>query len=272
MKPFRSALRPPAVVAAVVLALFLSGCASVNHLRDAQAAFSEASSLHNQLQLTTQWEAGPEAVVTNGAAEQTLQMQVLYGSALHSLRQLDGDRKQLEADGLWGVACTLKSLTQWRLGLYNEAVATARQARTEGAKLLPRDDALLTALPALVRNSEAFVLVKTGTARRLTDAEFASARRLLADPTDGALAILESARGRPGIDPQLDAYLLQAKLAAHVNLADLHLRRPDQPRPENEVATAKADLAAFLQQLNTTGLPDATRSNIVDTWRRTQAF
>lgn len=272
MKPYRSALCRPAAFVALAVALLVAGCASVNHLREAQAAFSEASALHNQLQLATQWEAGPEAVVTNGGAEQALQMQVLYGSALQSLRQLDADRKQLESDGLWGVACTLKALTQWRLGLYNEAVATARQARSEGAKLLPRDDALLTALPGLVHNSEALILVKTGTARRLTDQEFDTARQLLAAPGDGALTILEAARTRPGIDAQLDSYFLQAKLAAHVNLADLHLRRPDRPRPDSEVAAAKADLATFLLQVDAAGLPDTTRAKIADTWRSTLAF
>ena len=76
-----------------------------------------------------------------------------YASALLSLEKLanNQDETRLRKDGLWGSALTLKALSQWRLGQYDQAIATAQLAKqSAGDQTYPRDLALITALPGLV--------------------------------------------------------------------------------------------------------------------------
>src|SRR5678815_2022733 len=104
--------------------LWMAGCSSVNHLRDAQDSFNQAAAAENALRFDGK---ASDALASMGALRSS------YASTLRSLENLSSkDEEALRQDGLWGSALTLKALTQWRLGQYDRALKTVRLA-TENA-------------------------------------------------------------------------------------------------------------------------------------------
>lgn len=211
-------------------ALALSGCASVNHLREAQDAFNEASSLANAARVDSfakppTLDAGLAAPAA--AVDREVRVRALYASALVSLDQAGADEAKLRADGLLGTARTLRALTLWRLGSYQKAIDAAEAALRIGEdQLLPRDKVLLHAIPALVHVDEAFDLMQKESAAGISAPTLARIDALLIGE-GGAIASLESqCRGLAPDDPML-GYLLQAELAGYVNYKNAHLRTAD---------------------------------------------
>jgi hypothetical protein len=130
---------------------------------------------------------------------------------LLSLARLDtADQRQLQADGLWGTALTLKALTQWRLGMFDKALATAGEAgQNAGAQMYPRDRALIAALPGLIKTDQAYNKI-------LASAPLVDVEALLIRE-NGAVVNVQSARNLVGKDHPVQVYLIQAQLAAYRN-------------------------------------------------------
>src|SRR5688572_9268208 len=147
-----------------LLALIIAGCASTNRLREAQDAFNQAAAAENTLRFDAK---ASDAVTSLGAVRSG------YASALLSLDKLENskDESRLRNDGLWGTALTLKALTQWRLGQFDKAIATAELAKQSASdQTYPRDQAIVAALPGLVKTDQAYSKILL-TNSSLTDVE-----------------------------------------------------------------------------------------------------
>ena len=130
------ALNRIAIGLVVVLA---AGCASANRLREAQDSFNQAAAAENAMR----FDAKPSEAVAGLSAVRSG-----YASALLSLEKLeDTDQRRLRDDGLWGTALTLRALTQWRLGFFDKALASAQEAQSSaGDQMYPRDRAVVAGL------------------------------------------------------------------------------------------------------------------------------
>ena len=192
-----------AAIAITLLVVLAAGCASVNRLREAQDAFNQAAAVEN----AQRFDASPSDAAASLAAPRSG-----YASALLSLSKLEpNDEKILRQDGLWGTTLALKALCQWRLGQFQQALASAAEARkTAGDQLYPRDRAVLEALPGLIKTDQAYTKILTN-GTPLADVE------ALLTGDNGAVDNIQRARALADKDHPVQIYLLQAQLSAYRN-------------------------------------------------------
>ncbi len=224
MERNRRSMTQSAVKAAIALALVFgltTGCESVNRLREAQDAFSQAAAMENSVRLDGFRDAAPDAGESLAGLSSA---SAGYASVLLSLEQLDRkDQKYLRDNGLWGNVLTLKALSQWRLGNYPDALDTASKAEQEAAdQLYPRDRALITALPGLIMTDQAYAnIINAGPTQGMEQTErtkrLKEVEALLVGET-GAVKTIAKARSKVGKAHPVQVYLIQAQLAAHRNL------------------------------------------------------
>lgn len=208
-------------LAIVALAVAGTGCASVNHLREAQESFNQAAAEENKLRLDAALQEGP----TQGQLIQNTTIQNGYASALLSLDNLEAkDVTRLKQDKLWGNVLALKALAQWKLGLLDKARDTAKEVQQAGAdQVHPRDRALLLALPGLIKTDEAFAALQRVPAEPTAEQRAATLKNVQLLVADAGDAI---DRGRGAVDAAhpVHVYLIQVKLAALRNLQSAHER------------------------------------------------
>lgn len=204
----RLTLRRPAIgILATVFLVLAMGCASVNRLREAQDAFNAASAAENAQKFT----APSDAISSLGSVRSG------YASALLSLSRIDSeDASQLKQDGLWSTTLTLKALCHWRLGQYEPSLKAAAEAQALSAdQILPRDKAILEALPGLVKTDQAYEIILSrppGAHPQLME----DVAELLTGP-NGAVADIDRARNSADQNHPVQVYLLQSQLAAYRN-------------------------------------------------------
>jgi len=193
---------PVSLVTMIMLITVTAGCASVNRLREAQDSFNQAAAAEN----TLRFDSNPADAVANLGSVRSG-----YASAVLSLDKIDDyDKKQLLDDGLWGSALTLKALSQWRLGLFSKALATASEAqKNSGEQMYPRDRAVLVALPGLIKTDQAYDKI-------LNKKPLEEVLALLIGPS-GAIANIQNAQLSVDKDHPVQVYLIQAQLAAYRN-------------------------------------------------------
>lgn len=252
---------------ALALLLLTTSCSHINHLREAQTAFSQAASLENQSLLNPD----PENTQLLSHPENTLANQLLartrYETALYHLNQANA--RQLQHDGLLASALTLQALTEWRLGLYTNALATRQKAAAnQPANLPPRDIALLNALPALIQIDlahDSLLRLPPHPNPNLLTNQFLP---LLAGP-QGATTQLQHARNL--LDPQhpLQLYLLQCQLSAYRNFQVAYQKILSQNPPPNHPATLNAqNQLREIQTLGTTPAFSSTTPQLLNFWAR----
>jgi len=255
----------------LVLAVGLVSCRHVNHLRDAQVSFSQAAELENTTRLSADNAFLSQQL--SQAPDQALADLVLvrsgYAAALHSLRQADA--KRLSKDRLLGVALTLQSLTEWRLGQHEEALATQERAEREAVdQLMPRDAAMLAALPGLVKTDLAYAeILQMGD--DAAENEALLTERLgprLVGPA-GAVADLDLARSKVAANHPLQLYLIQCQLAAFRNYQVAWQKAVQENPPLNDPAfqAAQRHLAELKALGNTTDLTAVTEP-LLEFWAR----
>lgn len=208
----------PGIVGITVIALFLSGCAEVNYLRDAQSSFSQAARLENELRTseTTTTEANVLLLES--------EIRAGYASAITSIDNLDSNQiASLKSDKLWGVALTIKAMSYWRLGDYDEMENVTKQAKEMNGEIYPRDKALLLALPGLRRVDEAQAIIAASIKgrdeqeeRKIEEERLGAVERLVGN----ASTILREARQSVSEEHSVNSYLIQAELAGYKNLLD----------------------------------------------------
>ena len=237
-----------------VLGLLVAGCATdVNRLREAQDSFNQAASAENALRFDRK---ASDALASMGAVRSG------YASALLSLENLSSkDEAALRQDGLWGSALTLKALTQWRLGQYDRAIATAEQAKQSASdQMYPRDRALIAALPGLVKTDQAYNKIL------LTNAPLSDIKALLVGE-HGAVADIQKARQQLDREHPLQIYLIQAQLAAFRNyqVGTDYLGNHSTVTADDEARVKANSQLKDLDRLLRTQGPEL-RSNLVNYW------
>jgi hypothetical protein len=203
-----------------IAAAFLAACAASSALRDAQDAFNTAASLDNRAQSAAELQSGE-----SGAVASSLGRDAAYAAVIE---RIDGmtwrERSQLASDKLLGNALTLRVLSLWRLGRFDDARADADKLLEEGApEVAARDRALLEALPGLIRIEEAYIKTQRPLAsdsaeergKRLDDVQILVLK---------ANEILDAVRGKQPPQEPVVGYLLQAQLAAHTNLLQAYTK------------------------------------------------
>jgi hypothetical protein len=185
-----------------VLILMLSACAKPSYiqtLNEAQDSFSSEAEAENRLRLegTTTLADVPRAA--NG-----------YRIASQMLEKLISDQKdKLKKDNLLCTAYVIQAMSLWRLGEHHKAfniVDLARNCAPGGDEIPPREEALLLALPGLVRIDQANAKIMNA---ETSTAEFKEIKQLVQD----ALRDLENARKSVQNHP-VQVYLLTSELAA----------------------------------------------------------
>jgi hypothetical protein len=200
-----------------IIALTLSSCASINHVREAQSAFSDAASVDNSARFEP------------GFAEQSLAASAGYAAAIVSVENLEGDSKALQQardDQLYGVALAIKSMSHWRLDNWQQAMDASTQALEE--PLGSRDQALMKAMPGLIKNDQAYAQLSTRTFScdgfdnsmpaklECSDANFDG----VIEQLTGAFTDLNQARESAPANHPVRGYLAFSALATWENLAN----------------------------------------------------
>ena len=193
---------------AVALLISLSSCSAVRPehagmLQDAQTLFNVASELENELTID------PNSA---DAGTKNREVDSSYTAVHEKVSSLiEEERDAMTKDDLLGSAYTLKALTEWRLGLFDQANQTKEEVNTLNVNLFPRDRALMDALPFMMQNDEA---------KQLMDAKsntFDSVSELLEESVHELTKLTST-------DPAMDNvrfYLLTSQLSALKNWLDL---------------------------------------------------
>ena len=252
------------LLALLVATVGAAGCGtSTNRLRDAQESFNQAAAAENELR----FDVGlTDSSIQSPVARNTA-IQNGYTSALLSLDKLEQqDVERLRADKLWGNVLALKALAQWRVGLLDQARQTAAEAQqTSGDQLLPRDQALLLALPGLIKVDEAFVALQRLPAEPSATQRATTLQNVQLLITDAVTAI-DKGRVAAGAGHPVQIYLIQAELAGFRNLQVAHGRLgegDDRTLPKARESTARQLLKELKCQTERLKAQDAT---IVSFW------
>lgn len=189
-----------------VLIVFNSCAPYIKHYTAAQDYFNEAATLDNELKLKVSEEnfdlLSPES-----------QVQIKYLTALNAIEKvLRGNANTLRQDGLLASAYTIKALSEWKTKRYDASIVTAREGLTvikqgsdTGRKVTPRDEAVLRAIPGLIRADQAAALVKAPADQRNYESIATTIQTGLSDID---AAIDQAPKGNP-----VRKYLYTVKLA-----------------------------------------------------------
>jgi hypothetical protein len=281
--------RPAQLLLIVAVLLALAACQSVNRLREAQDSFDAAAEVDNRTQLGAMMagkEEMPERLKTQLQQKLNLPSEDMladankvrsgYAAALLSLKKMSNkDKSTLKADRLWGAALTLKAMTEWRLGLHEEALRTAETAEKEAKdQVFPRDEAILLALPGLIKIDLAYARIAAMVPGQSTNVAVLEEMRLrlvgmTANPKDkSAVEDLHSARAQAGSRHPVNLYLIQSQLAAFRNYQVACFRIHGRNPGTNDVAKWEAqhnlyELQVLLNELKAGG----AGTNIVEGWK-----
>jgi hypothetical protein len=289
----------PTLVLTVVL-VAMAGCQSVNHLRDAQEAFNRAATLENKLRYAAN---DPNTLFKTEASEALTEVgsvQSSYAAALLSLENVD--EAKLKQDRLWGSALTLKALTQWRLGRYEDALTTANTAKANSNQLFPRDAAIVEALPGLIKIDLAYARIRQMKPFLKKTEDISSADleqknqaivqentpiflkeikpRLVGDTGEAegsAVQDLHRARAQVEPDRPVHIYLIQAQLAALRNYEVAYTKcygdTPPADDPAQQVAAWNLwDLQEILQKNAGADYPGSDGQRWIARWEARYAL
>lgn len=243
----------------VVAVAGVVGCSSTaRQLRLAQDAFNQGAALENEARLGKLFH--PIQVGAIPAPEE-LSPDVYYRAAL---AELDGvSEPQLKQDGLLVTKLTIEALCRWKLDESAMANAIALRAKAMASHTdTPRDDVILTLLPGLIKNDQAYAEYTAPDAKAET---LPSVEKSLFGP-QGAVVHVEAARqlakGRP-----IEVYVLQVYLSLYKNLmeAKVNLQRETLTRGEKDaVAALQTELG---EAMSAHGLSSDQRSAWLALWR-----
>jgi tetratricopeptide (TPR) repeat protein len=246
----------------IAFQITLTGCSELNQFREAQRAFSTAASQENILKnnLTNT----PAPGNTSLPAVQSASISAAYASVISSLNKLENSnqKKQLEAENLWGTALILKAMAYWRLQKYEKALIYQEKADAVKRQLGERDRTLVTALPGLIINDEQYNKLQKlkGTPQPADKA------KQLQQEFSNAMTIIDQSRKNLTPNHPMHTYLIFSHLAAYKNLLDaceLH-----QATSLSCGLKERCQAYKSLISLQTTLKEKTNKKHIINNWQR----
>ena len=225
-------LRKTRAALGLAVAIFSYGCgvAHIRSLRDAQATFSRAAEIENRERFGDPTALSDMTEATTG-----------YRVAAQMLDELIARNKNnLQKDNLLCTAYVIRAMSLWRLGDHDRARSTATQAQegsscapgNDASLVLPRERALLRALPGLVRIDQANA--KVGNDKHDVE-DFVAIKGLVRDARDD----LHAAQALVPHNHPVQVYLLISELAAvrvwQAAIDSERLTQLTRPKREDEV-------------------------------------
>ncbi len=248
-KGFR--FRPQSIFLILFLVFFLSACGSistVNYLRDAQEMFNQTAMSENQLKKSLD-----EPGLTTSKRENILSASGVhagYASVIHSLNSFDTEQtNQLKQDKLWGNVLMLKSLAYYRLGEIDNLNTVVTEAKVlDATEIFPRDKAMISAIPGLVRINQAYRVIQLPTPsdnneknNRLVEVESLLHK---------GIEILDETRQKNATHP-IRFFLIESQLAGYKNLVAAYVKfvNPVAVPQEQDTNNAECNLWRLTQGL-----------------------
>jgi len=235
----------------IAVTFMLASCSYFNHIKTAQNAFNKAAEAENTLKLD------PNADASVSPANN-------YRIARKAIRKVMGDVKdesgknkfsatKLAKDGLLLNAYTIKGLSEWKLGMYPEALQTARafeySFRNDQSVQNQRDFIIMSVLQPLILNdsikSYTKGLDKTQAKISLSEVDQASY-----DNLDKGLEIISEKRADLDADHPVQLYLTISQLSLAKNWKDLYDKLKTQlKRGKKNEPSKKEEIDAILSKM-----------------------
>lgn len=213
-----------------------TACAHLIYLDQAQNSFNKGATLENR-ERENLGKAGDSWAFDPMAGQEALvnSPEMYYSVAYGQVRKALQREPKLKKNGVFSTALTIRALCEWKLGDYKNAEESAKESlkamKSNGQIRLPRDEAIMTALPGLIKTDQAFdsfMEIKSGAAdeQALTNAQ-ATADAAKAyylkfkekfvlhwspEHQKACFEYYDTAYKTPGVNPQTRLYLLIAQL------------------------------------------------------------
>ena len=215
-----------------VLSLSTSCSSYLNYFETAQGAFNQAARTENALK------ASPN---TNPAVSVESQYRMARTYAMKAMGDIKDKKEKhnktsLAGDGLLLNAYTIKGLSEWKLGMYTEALATSKACmlsfQSDKSVQTQRDYVVMMCLEALIYNDsiEAYIsrLEPEASKSELTNTDVSSLENL-----QKAFQIFSSERSKLDIEHPIQRYLIISQLSAAKNWDALKNKLTQQLRSGN---------------------------------------
>ena len=205
--------------------LFLGSCgvnSYLNNFKSAQQAFNRAATLSNQTM------ADPELAFTHSPTGeyQTARLYSMYamGESSPNDRKAKHDKTDLAKDGLLLTAYNIRAMSEWKLGMYSEALATARACRlsfeNDPSVREQRDYIVMKVMEALVYNDSIQVYIDR-MERDQAKKEPSNTEMKYLGLLGTSMDIVKEQRGRLAEDHPIQRYLCITQLSIAKNWKDL---------------------------------------------------
>lgn len=152
------------IVHALLVFALLSGpgCAHLIYLDQAQSSFNTAATLENAARFkgaqATDWDAETRTAQQELTNSPELYYTLAYGQVRKALQR----ESELKKNGVLSSAYTIQALCEWKLGNHVRAEESAKNSlramKADGQTRLPRDEAMMTALPGLMKTDKAYAV------------------------------------------------------------------------------------------------------------------
>lgn len=191
----------------------LSSCSAVQKVANVEhvAAVEEAQVVFNNA-TEQEIELMSASATDDDRAEKMSGVIANYNTALVTVSSLiQNQRDALEEDNLLGQAYTIKALSEWKTGKSTQALSTIDEASNSGVTFLPRDNALMSALPSMIKSNEA---------KELMDEKESTFNALSSQLEESVLGLSSAMSSGPEMDNSR-LYLLTSQLGIMKNWSDL---------------------------------------------------
>jgi len=199
-----------------ILLITIASCAHVKLISQAQESFNGAASTENAALLGSSYESLTQ--YTNAISS----YEIAYSISSKAIKNYP---KKLKKDGLLGSAYSINALSAWKLGKFEEAVSLSNIALNELSGQ-PRDEALMKAIPGLIKADEAFT--KLGAESEITDDTYQKVKNIILDPSTGALHDFDNASANLGSGHPLLTYFQIVRVSMILTLDRADLRSGDK--------------------------------------------
>lgn len=244
-----------AALLSAVVAVMMSSCATSSYLgqfKAAQDAFNSAAEIENRAM------ADPELAFTQSAegSYKTARLYAMYamGDSPEN-REFKHDKTDLAKDGLLLTAYTIRALSEWKLGMYSEALKTSNACRLSFGNdpdvKNQRDYIVMQVMDALVYNDSIYAYTNS-IDKNLAKEEPNSVEKEYLALLKTGLDIVKEQRDILPADHPMQTYLCITQLTIAKNWKDLtsKLRRQMKLKSSASLATYSGDWKNAHKALN----------------------